>query len=140
MGNCNLLPSTDKLKPASITTVLVIHWIHSSLVIIIIVDVQGGSNMTGTDLYCLHTNQSRSYLNHLVYSFYVLSYCYKFSNKYSLTKLFYYKKMNLFFNICYMFRHHPCTVRRIKIYNTRCIPYRTDNTGQHTKCIHNQNS
>jgi len=28
--------------------------------------VQGGSNMTGTDLYCLHTNQSRSYLNHLV--------------------------------------------------------------------------
>jgi len=23
--------------------------------------------MTGTDLYCLHTNQSRSYLNHLVY-------------------------------------------------------------------------
>jgi len=22
--------------------------------------------MTGTDLYCLHTNQSRSYLNHLV--------------------------------------------------------------------------
>jgi len=29
-------------------------------------NVQGGSNMTGTDLYCLHTNQSRSYLNHLV--------------------------------------------------------------------------
>ena len=23
--------------------------------------------MTGTDLYCLHTNQSRSYLNHLVF-------------------------------------------------------------------------
>ena len=30
--------------------------------------VQGGSNMTGTDSACLHTNQSRSYLNHLVHS------------------------------------------------------------------------
>jgi len=29
-------------------------------------DVQGGSNMTGTAAACLHTNQSRSYLNHLV--------------------------------------------------------------------------
>jgi hypothetical protein len=29
-------------------------------------NVQGGSNMTGTIAYCLHTNQSRSYLNHLV--------------------------------------------------------------------------
>jgi hypothetical protein len=29
--------------------------------------IQGGSNMTGTDAACLHTNQSRSYLNHLVY-------------------------------------------------------------------------
>jgi hypothetical protein len=29
--------------------------------------VQGGSNMTGTRAACLHTNQSRSYLNHLVY-------------------------------------------------------------------------
>ena len=28
--------------------------------------VQGGSNMTGTDL-CVSTNQSRSYLNHPVY-------------------------------------------------------------------------
>ena len=28
--------------------------------------VQGGSNMTGTYAACLHTNQSRSYLNHLV--------------------------------------------------------------------------
>jgi len=43
-----------------------------------IFNVQGGSNMTGTDLYvnkphcaaaCLHTNQSRSYLNHLVLQF-----------------------------------------------------------------------
>ena len=31
--------------------------------------VQGGSNMTGTYAACLHTNQSRSYLNHLVYSY-----------------------------------------------------------------------
>jgi hypothetical protein len=31
-------------------------------------NVQGGSNMTGTCAACLHTNQSRSYLNHLVYS------------------------------------------------------------------------
>jgi hypothetical protein len=30
--------------------------------------VQGGSNMTGTCAACLHTNQSQSYLNHLVYS------------------------------------------------------------------------
>jgi len=30
-------------------------------------NVQGGSNMTGTVYTCLHTNQSRSYLNHLVY-------------------------------------------------------------------------
>jgi hypothetical protein len=29
--------------------------------------IQGGSNMTGTIVYCLHTNQSRSYLNHLVF-------------------------------------------------------------------------
>jgi hypothetical protein len=29
--------------------------------------VQGGSNMTGTCAACLHTNQSRSYLNHLVH-------------------------------------------------------------------------
>jgi hypothetical protein len=28
--------------------------------------IQGGSNMTGTSAACLHTNQSRSYLNHLV--------------------------------------------------------------------------
>jgi len=28
--------------------------------------VQGGSNMTGTCAACLHTNQSRSYFNHLV--------------------------------------------------------------------------
>ena len=28
--------------------------------------VQGGSNMTGTVYTCLHTNKSRSYLNHLV--------------------------------------------------------------------------
>ena len=30
--------------------------------------IQGGSNMTGTVYTCLHTNQSRSYLNHLVHS------------------------------------------------------------------------
>ena len=29
--------------------------------------VQGGSNMTGTCAAFLHTNQSRSYLNHLVF-------------------------------------------------------------------------
>ena len=28
--------------------------------------IQGGSYMTGTDAACLHTNQSRLYLNHLV--------------------------------------------------------------------------
>jgi len=28
-------------------------------------NIQGGSNMTGTVYTCLHTNQSRSYLNHL---------------------------------------------------------------------------
>jgi len=31
--------------------------------------LQGGSNMTGTVYTCLHTNQSRSYLDHLVYIF-----------------------------------------------------------------------
>ena len=30
------------------------------------IHVQGGSNMTRTVYTCLHTNQSRSYLNHLV--------------------------------------------------------------------------
>jgi hypothetical protein len=30
--------------------------------------IQGGSNMSGTCAACLHTNQSRSYLNHLVYA------------------------------------------------------------------------
>ena len=34
-------------------------------------NVQGGSNMTGT---CLHTKQSRSYLNHLVIYIYTLHY------------------------------------------------------------------
>ena len=29
-------------------------------------NVKGGSNMTGTYAACLHTNQSQSYLNHLV--------------------------------------------------------------------------
>jgi hypothetical protein len=33
--------------------------------------VQGGSNMTGTCAACLHTNQSPSYLNHLVYVIYL---------------------------------------------------------------------
>jgi hypothetical protein len=32
----------------------------------LVMHVQGGSNMTGTCAACLHTNQSRSYLNHLV--------------------------------------------------------------------------
>ena len=32
--------------------------------------LQGGSNMNGTCAACLHTNQSRSYLNHLVYEIY----------------------------------------------------------------------
>jgi len=32
-------------------------------------NIHGGSNMTGTCAACLHTNQSRSYLNHLVYTF-----------------------------------------------------------------------
>ena len=32
-------------------------------------ELQGGSNMTGTVYTCLHTNQSRSYLNHLVLYF-----------------------------------------------------------------------
>ena len=36
--------------------------------LIFLSDIQGGSNMTGTDSACLHTNQSRSYLNHLVSS------------------------------------------------------------------------
>jgi hypothetical protein len=31
--------------------------------------VQGGSNMIGTDCMILHTNQSRSYLNHLVLTY-----------------------------------------------------------------------
>ena len=34
----------------------------------LILYIQGGSNMTGTDAACLHTNQSRSYLNHPVYT------------------------------------------------------------------------
>jgi len=36
-------------------------------------DVQGGSNMTGTDLCVNNINQSRSYLNHLVLSFVTMS-------------------------------------------------------------------
>jgi len=31
--------------------------------------LQGGSNMTGSVYTCLHTNHSRSYLNHLVQEF-----------------------------------------------------------------------
>jgi len=30
------------------------------------IDIQGGSNMNGAYAACLHRNQSRSYLNHLV--------------------------------------------------------------------------
>ena len=37
------------------------------LVADIFIYIQGGSNMTGTDYTCLHTNQSRSYLDHLVF-------------------------------------------------------------------------
>jgi len=49
----NILPLNTALsKP---------HLVHC-----LTVDVQGGSNMTGTYAACLHTNQSRSYLNHLV--------------------------------------------------------------------------
>ena len=33
--------------------------------------IQGGSNMTGTNLYVNKCKQSRSYLNHLVYRFHV---------------------------------------------------------------------
>jgi hypothetical protein len=32
------------------------------------INIQGGSNMTGSCAACLHTDQSRSYLNHLVIS------------------------------------------------------------------------
>ena len=33
--------------------------------------LQGGSNMTGTDLYKRTHNQSRSYLNHLVFKLHI---------------------------------------------------------------------
>ena len=56
----------------SVTDIMVITWIlgannqiHYALIVI-----QGGSNMTGTVYTCLHTNQSRSYLNHLVHAVY----------------------------------------------------------------------
>jgi len=35
--------------------------------------IQGGSNMTGTHAACLSRNQSRSYLNHLVIAWNMLS-------------------------------------------------------------------
>jgi hypothetical protein len=35
--------------------------------------LQGGSNMTGTCAACLHTNQSRLYLNHLVFSLQIIT-------------------------------------------------------------------
>ena len=38
----------------------------SSMVNAYVCHLQCGSNMTGTNAACLHTNQSRSYLNHLV--------------------------------------------------------------------------
>jgi hypothetical protein len=48
----------------SVSTIFVAQWLYPSESAMI----QGGSNMTGTDyIHCLHTNQSRSYLNHLVY-------------------------------------------------------------------------
>jgi hypothetical protein len=34
--------------------------------LVVFCNKQGGSNMTGTCAACLHTNQSWSYLNHLV--------------------------------------------------------------------------
>ena len=37
-------------------------------------NLQGCSNMTGTSAACLHTNQSRSYLNHLVFA--IQSHCF----------------------------------------------------------------
>jgi len=36
-------------------------------------NIQDGSNMTGTVYTCLHTNQSRSYLNHPVFYFCVFT-------------------------------------------------------------------
>ena len=42
-------------------------YFQSSLTHIFGLLIQGGSNMTGTVYTCLHTNQSRSYLNHPVY-------------------------------------------------------------------------
>jgi hypothetical protein len=44
---------------------------------LVILYLQGGSNMTGTCAACSHTNQSRSYLNHLVLriQMYGISWC-----------------------------------------------------------------
>jgi len=44
-----------------------IHILRTEAITPHFVFIQGGSNMTGTHAACLHRNQSRSYLNHLVY-------------------------------------------------------------------------
>jgi len=41
-------------------------------------NIQGGSNMTGTVYTCLHTNQSRSYLNHFVYKIIVPTFAHQY--------------------------------------------------------------
>jgi len=62
-----LLPSNSgficTLEMAGNTDVMRVKWKNPKLY----GDIQGGSNMTGTVYTCLHTNQSQSYLNHLVY-------------------------------------------------------------------------
>ena len=52
-----------------VTVLLYEGYVIAGVVEITDIIIQGGSNMTGTIDTCLHTNQSRSYLKHLVYSF-----------------------------------------------------------------------
>ena len=57
--------------PVTATLATLIHnTLHWRFLPALIFIIQGGSNMTGTVYICLHTNQSRSYLNHLVYDYF----------------------------------------------------------------------
>ena len=76
--------------------------------------LQGGSNMTGTSAACLHKNQSRSYLNHLVHALQTIrSRITKHNNLHNLFLRLYTSKLSTCLTD-YNFNHNK---RRVKVRN-----------------------
>ena len=104
--------------------------------------IQGGSYMTGTVYTCLHTNQSRSYLNHLVWpvqlAFRLLISCRIFlcSLTLSNTSHFSHERSNWWFSI--LLQHHisklsRClwsTARRVQVSTQHRAMFFVDNNRE----------